>query len=303
MKKYLLLTGSVCLLLFNACKEIGPAIDFRSDAVDTLFGERAYDTSYSGPVPAAEPKKVLVEEYTGVRCPNCPAGATILKNYANANPGKIVIVALHSGSLTEPISGKSKYNFSNPEVQNLVNNYLGENTPNKPAAAIDRRVIGTGMFVVNRDQWPTYIGQRSALSSPVNLSVTSKYDSAFKKVVVKVKVIYTQTVTQNQHISLWVVEHKIIDAQYDGTELIPSYEHNHVFRDFITPVSGVRILSGESSKTPGIVYERQFVYEPKFFSDSALDHWNLDNCTIVAVVHNDESGNKEVSQVMEVDLK
>jgi len=303
MKNAILIAAGSMLFFLNACKEIGPAIDFSTEEVDTLFKERAYDTSYTESVPAPQNKKMLVEEYTGVQCPNCPAGATILKNYDVANPEKIVIVALHSGSLTDPIPNKSKYNFSNDEVQNMINNYLGGNVNAKPAASIDRIPQGNGLFIVNKSQWTTAIAQRSSTTSPVNLTVTSKYDSAFKKVVVKVKVVYTQQVTTKQNISLWVLESNIIDAQYDGTITIDNYEHNHVFRDFITPVSGSAILSSMSQKAPGLVYERQFIYSPKYLSDASLDKWNLDNCKIVAVVHNDEQGDKSVAQVMEVDLK
>ncbi|HRO42547.1 MAG TPA: Omp28-related outer membrane protein [Flavipsychrobacter sp.] len=303
MKKSLLVAGSAFLFFLNACKEIGPAIDFTPQVVDTFFKVRAYDTSYTDAVPTPQNKKMLIEEYTGVQCPNCPAGATILKNYDVANPGKIVIVALHSGSLTDRIPNKSKYYFANDDVQNMVNNYLGGNVNAKPAAAIDRTPQSNGLFIVNKNQWTSAINQRATATSPVNLTVTSRYDTAFKKVVINVKIAYTQQVTKKQNLSLWVLEDKIIDAQYDGTVTIDNYEHNHVFRDFITPVTGSAILSSVTTKSPGLVYERQLIYTPKFLGNASLDQWNLDNCKIVAVIHNDEQGDKEVAQVMEVNLK
>lgn len=298
MKKLILLAVGSLVLFANACKEVGPAIDLTPEEIP-------FDTSYSDATPAPEQKRILVEEYTGVKCPNCPSGTTILKNYASAHPDRIVIVALHSGSLTDPISGKSKYNFSNPEVQNMVNNYLGGNTPPKPAAAIDRidRGGAYGMFAINKNQWTSYLDERLPATSPVNISVTSRYDSALQRVIVRAKVVYTQTVTKKQNISIWVVENKIVDAQYDGTVTIENYEHNHIFRDFITPVgTGARILDS-ATKQPGLVFETQRVYQPKYLVSTTLDKWNLDNCKIVVVVHNDEPGDKQVAQVAEVKLK
>jgi len=300
MKFRLLFGVAASALLLNACKEIGPAIDLHPKDLS----ER--DTSYfeTGTV-APQPRKVLIEEYTGVQCPNCPAGAQILKNYDEAHPGKIVVVALHSGALTNPIPGESKYNFAVPDVQNFINNYLGGETPPKPAASIDRvdHGSGYGFFIVNKNQWTSYIDQRLLVASPVNLTLNSEWDSVLQKVIIKVKIVYTQTVTKKQNLSLWVMESGIVDAQLNETEHIPDYVHNHVFRDFITPLSGSRILDSVATKTSGLVLERRLVYTPKFLGDSKLDKWNLGNCKIVAVVHNDEQGDKEVAQAAETELK
>lgn len=299
MKKILLVAVGALAATFYACKEIGPSIDLTPKSTDT----RAYDTTYTEAVPAAEVKRILAEEYTGVKCPNCPAGTTVLKNYAAAHPGRLVIVALHAGSLTDTVGGKWKHYFANEEVQNMVNNYLGGNTPPKPAAAFDRVVQNTGaMFIPNRNQWVSYLDQRLNVTTPVNLSLTASYDSATQMIVAKVKIVYTQPVTKKQNVSVWVLEDNIIDAQYDVSTTIMDYTHNYVFRDFITPVSGAQILDTFSTKEPGRVYERQFVHTPRFISNPNADRWNLKNCRVVAVVHNDEFGDKEVAQVVDTKL-
>lgn len=305
MKKSLFIIAGTLLFFMNACKEIGPAIDFTPKDVDTAFKEREYDTSYmQQSVPDAQEKKMLVEDYTGVKCVNCPTGTKILKNYDEQHPNKIVIVGLHGGPLTTPIEGKSKYNFINSDVVNMLNGYLNDVPSGKPAAAFDRVKQNTGkIFIINSTHWLSMIGQRASATSPVNLTVASKYDTEFKKVVIKIKIEYTQAVAKKQSLTLMVTESKIIDAQEDDTGLIENYEHNHVLRDFITLNSGASILPNVSTKEAGLVYERQFIYEPKFLKDSGLDTWNLDNCHIVAVVHNDEIGDKEVAQVMETHLK
>lgn len=285
------------MLALHACEEIGPSIDF------SIPQEGEYDTVYNVPVPAPQPKKVLVEDYTGVQCPNCPAAATLLKNYDDAHPDKIVVVGLHSGSLTTPIENESKHDFRNNDVQSMIINYLGGNVSSKPAAAIDRTPLSGTIFSSNINEWTGFIDQRAALSSPVNISLESHYDTATQKVTVKVKITYTQEVTKQQNLSVWVTESNIVDAQINQTQHIPDYVHNHVFRDFITPISGASFLMEYATKTPGLVYERQFIYEPKFLKDAALDEWNLDNCTIIAVVHNNEQGDVQVSQVADVHLK
>jgi hypothetical protein len=297
MKKILLVaSGAIILSGINACKEVGPSIDLTPVVVDTSFHERAFDTTYTEAVPAADPKKVLVEEYTGVQCVNCPDGAQILKSYDSTHPNKIVVVGLHGGYLAEPIEGESKYDFRNEDVTNLMNSYFG-NPPPQPAAAIDRVKGPDGYFNTTRVTWASFIDQRSALTPPVNVDLTSKYDSAHNKVVIKVKVAYTASISVKQHLSVWLLEDNLVDVQVYPDHHDPNYVHNHVLRDFITPVIGASILDTIAVKEPGRVYERTFIYTPK------KAEWNLDNCRIVAFVHNSESGDKAVAQVAEVKVK
>jgi hypothetical protein len=297
MKKFFLVASSAIILSgINACKEVGPSIDLTPVVVDTSFHERAFDTTYTEAVPAADPKKVLVEEYTGVQCTNCPDGAQILKTYEESHPGRIVIAGLHAGSLTDPVEGESKYDFRNSDVLNMINSYFGENPP-KPAAAIDRVKQEGAYFITTRVAWASYIDQRAATTPPVNIDVTSRYDSAHNKVVIKVKVVYTASVSIKQHLSVWVLEDNLVDVQLYPDHHDPNYVHNHVFRDFITPTIGASILDTLDTKSPGRVYERTFIYTPK------SSEWNLDNCRIVAFVHNSESADKAVAQVAEVKVK
>jgi hypothetical protein len=297
MKKIFLAASSAIILFgINACKEVGPSIDLTPVIVDTSFHERAFDTTYTEAVPGADRKKVLVEEYTGVQCTNCPDAAEVLKNYDINHPNKIVVVGLHGGKLAEPVLNESKYDFRTEEVSNLMNSYFGEKPP-QPAAAIDRIKEGDGYFNNDRLSWASVIDQRSATTSPVNITLNSRYDSAYNKIVIKVKLVYTASVSLKQHLSVWIMEDSLIDVQLFVDHHDPNYVHNHVLRDFITPVIGASVLDTVSVKEPGRVYERTFIYTPK------KAEWNLDNCKIVAFVHNSESGDKTVAQVAEVKVK
>ncbi len=51
----------------------------------------------AGPVDNTIYKKVLVEDYTGHKCGNCPAAAEVLTALESQYPGKIVPLAIHAG--------------------------------------------------------------------------------------------------------------------------------------------------------------------------------------------------------------
>src|SRR5690348_14133339 len=93
MKKTTFILGSWFLVLGSllySCKEVGPDINLHGNQ------NALTDSTYvESPVQTPETKNVLIEEFTGVRCPNCPQGHVIIANIKAANPGRVVSVSLH----------------------------------------------------------------------------------------------------------------------------------------------------------------------------------------------------------------
>jgi len=113
MKKLLVLFGMI--LFFSACEEQMVVIP-----IDP--------TITSG-------KVVLVEELTGVSCPNCPAGSARLEGMLQTFPNNLVVVGIHGGFLAEPVSD-SKYDLRSDagvHLDQFLKDYLG-----KPSAYFNR---------------------------------------------------------------------------------------------------------------------------------------------------------------------
>ena len=71
-----------------SCKEKGPLIDFS--------GIVAKDTTYMTAPPAtAQLRNVLLEEFTGIKCVNCPEGHTAVAALEQANQGHLIPIAIH----------------------------------------------------------------------------------------------------------------------------------------------------------------------------------------------------------------
>lgn len=298
MKKQLLVAVVSGALMMGSCKEKGPAIDFSN--------VKSADSTWllSSPEPV-QPRNVLVEEVTGVKCPNCPAGAKSLKDIDEANQDRLVIIALHAGNLTSPIDDPahpSKYDLRNNSVLGVYQFFGSE--PSKPAAVIDRTAEGANYFLDNRTKWPNVLDARLATSSPIRLSMTSSYNPETREDTITIRVSYTSAVSKPQSIIIAVAENHIIDPQYNGTAVIDDYEHEHVFRDFVTPLNGSDFLNDYPTKEAGRVYQRTYIYKvPDVAFGEEKTKWNLDNCKLVGFVFNNQSPDFEVAQAIEIDLK
>ncbi len=289
MKHYaaglLLLTG-----LLTACQEKGPNINF--DAPSAV----ATDTTYTLPVETAQARQVLVEEFTGVKCPNCPDGHKVLRSLQASFPGGVNIVSYqaYNSAQTNPIEGETRSDNRTEAATELSTAVFG-GIPSLPTAAIDRTLVG-GALLNSRSLWPTITTDRSKMAPPVNLTITSSYDAGSRQVTATVRMAYTQEVTLPHRLSLALTESDIIDAQEYPDSVSLDYEHEHVFRQFLTATTGDPVLQNMAVKETGRVIERRFTFLLK-------DGFKPESCTLLAFVHYASGDEKSVLQSAEKPVK
>lgn len=282
----------------QSCKEKGVIVDF-SDKKDIV------DTTYMAAVETTEARKVLIEEFTGASCTNCPEGHEKVKAIQEANPNRIVAVAYHTyfpGPIFQPVKEfggiNSAYDFRDSAATDIGKGIYGS-LNSIPVGGIDRILVG-GTEAANRQigraNWATQTNNRLVLAAPANVHLTSSYDPAKNEVSLVIKIAYTKSVTTKNVLTVGVTESKIIDAQKFPEETQADYEHNHVVRKILTSYSGNSVIDSVSVKAPGRVYEYHYKFTPS-------EKWKLENCTVFAFLSNNEADNKEVLQSAEVPLK
>src|SRR5688572_17264194 len=92
MKKNLLCLFTViaAVVLFSSCDDVDPP----------------YTQTVSGPTSSGTTRKILIEDYTGFKCGNCPAAATTIYNTLLPVFGQdLITIGVHaspSNTFTEP---------------------------------------------------------------------------------------------------------------------------------------------------------------------------------------------------------
>ena len=292
MKKALLLAGSV--LLFAACTEKGYNVTPRVEGGDT---------TYLAATESAQQRVVLIEEYTGVTCPNCPNGHALVATLQAQYAGRLLAVSYYGdvSPQAKPIEGHTKEDFRITDAVDIASTIFG-GVAGLPIAGIDRVKKGADVLVF-QNFWAGDVEKRMAVASPVNVSVTSQWSAGDRTAIIRVSVAYTSAVTKKQALTLMLTENDLVDAQESVNPdpnsndplILENYTFKHVLRDIITPVTGEAMLDEFAIKEAGRVYERTFVYP-------VSDKWKADKCTLIAIVHNAETDNKEVVQAAEAKL-
>lgn len=286
MKKIIFISGLAALLL--SCKEhLIPM---------PAGGTASTDTTYMAPVEAPQQRNVLIEEFTGVSCPQCPEGHQFISGFETTYPGRIIAAGYYPFNIgqADPIQGMTVQDFRTTKATDLGSSFLG-GVFFLPCATIDRTPFTGGSYLSDRNQWAGKVADRMQAATPVNMYVTSTYNDATHEATINVKAAFTQAVAKKIMLSVSVIENNIIDAQDFPTYTDPVYNHTHVMRDILTQTYGSPILDAVA-KDAGRVYERTFKY-------TINTAWKPENCKVIAFISNNENNDKEVAQTAETNLK
>ena len=149
----LLLTAAVAMMfIMSACSNIGE-------------NER-----YIYVPPTETTHNVLIEDFTGQRCVNCPTATQKIKELEAEYGDRIIAVAIHCGpfahrsTMSSPLlplgteTGDEYYRYWNIEAQ--------------PAVAVNR----LGTMIYNTNMYATAVRTCIAMTTTLNLEATCKYD-------------------------------------------------------------------------------------------------------------------------------
>lgn len=236
---------------------------------------------------------ILLEELTGVNCPNCPAGALQAKEILANYPGQVVVVAVHGDFLAEPLSN-STYDFRFEEAKDLEN-YL-KDWFGKPAAAINRVPLTSSEFSSSSPAlWPGFVEAELNKDHVLDLFAEITYNDATRSANITIAASPKVNLEGDYNVTVMLTENDIIDAQLDQGQIIDEYKHEHVLRAFATPFDGTSI---GSDLVQGDIINRDFN-----ISLPAEDGtWIAENMEIVVVVHRVDGGIKEVMQAFSAHL-
>lgn len=267
--KYIFLTIIVASVF--SCDVIDPnnymePIDIEVDTTEVLENKRV----------------VLIEEFTGHRCPNCPGAAAEAHKLQQLYPGKVVVMCIHSGFYAMPMGLEFSNDFRTPEGDSICNHFSPSTFPNSTFC----RMLVDGNYLVAYQDWETLVEEvinQDAIANVKVKDITINENTIDIKVDTKI----SSESSINANVCAFIVESKIIAPQANGDSVDETFEHNHMLRGAFAGAWGTSILGlGVDSKS---------------FSIDINPEWNLDNCSIIAYVYN--SSTLEILQAVEVNLK
>ena len=213
MKKYLTILTSI--LIITSCDIIeGPYISDRD--------------SYVNP-----DKKVLIEDFTGHKCNNCPKAARELETIHDIYGDQIIGLAIHvtnEFASPNPLNSAYDYDFRTEWGDNL-NDFYNFGLAGLPKGMVNRIGYPENQLL-GKNEWASAVANE--LQKEVDFLITIESETN----TINISSILENNIVNNYNLFVCLTESNIInwqsDSEYaDNGGNNPTYQHNHVLRTVI----------------------------------------------------------------------
>lgn len=232
-------------------------------------------------VPGSFVKKVLIEEFSGEWCNNCPDGATIIEGIIQANQDKVYAASVHQGDFLQIPQFNELNSFLSVTAfpRSAINRVPASNTTNGQ----------DGLLAYSRSQWSAHVDKELLKTAIVGLKLNTSITN--DKLNVEVVNGANQTLN-NVFLTVYLTEDDIAESSVGAQSGAPNgYVHQEVLVKVLTAAKGDAITL--ESGVPLI----------KSYNDVALTGGiNKANLKVLAFIHyhNSVTNTYEVLNVQEV---
>ncbi len=258
-------------MVFEACEKINPPF---KTGVDCEAGNR----------------KVLIEDYTGHGCVNCPGAAVVAHELQELCEDRIIIMAVHAGyfASTDAFGSDYTYDFST-EAGNEWNNFYA--VLGNPKGMVNRIDGGVGVVTVP-EKWGAKVAAQLEVPADIELSISNSFNASEKKLTTTVSGQFISAISGNFKLVVCVTENNIVKPQKNNDSEIGdvpdelNYVHQHALRTAVNGPWGQEIASGD------VPNGRDF---SKTYTQVFGDDWVPEYCNVVAFIY--QESDKSILQV------
>lgn len=277
MRKYLFVVAAIMLatVMFSCKNEEKKTDPTTPQTEEPQFGEEVYPE-------VGERNCILLEEFTGQTCPNCPRAIAAIDEVLESmeNSSKVAWVAHHSGYNDDRFTQQGDKDLATA----LFIYYDESDYTYAPAAALDRSQFkaddGTS-YVHLAD----YVADKTLLNKMIAVPAEASID--LKAILLSdstLKVRVTGKSNQSEaYVTIMLCQNGIVSTQV-GADDSKNYTHNDVVRAYLTDAKGDQLtVDGENKYSYTATYKI-----PASISNYKGKHpfaTDIDNMFVVVSVH------------------
>lgn len=246
-------------------------------------------------------KKILLEDYTGVACGNCPLAASILNDMVTKYGSQIIPIGVHADFFANVVDFHTGYpiDFRTEAGEEYFTFFKVLTNPN----GMVNRIPYNGNRVLGMNSWDLAIQTIKDDANIIDLELKNIYNSERRISFLEVKIKFKENSTKKYKLVAHLAENNIIskqanyevggDPNYDSPYEL-DYPHKHVLRSTYEnriwgkDVNSADINAGDEVK---ISFDKYCV-SPDFIDT---------NCEIIVYIYDDAT--KEIAQVESIHLR
>lgn len=239
-------------------------------------------------------RKILIEDFTGHLCPNCPRAAEAIKSLQLVRPGRVIAIGEHVTSIfASPGSGIYNIDFRTP-IGNSNDSLFHVSDLGLPSGMVNR-INRNGARRIEYSKWSEYADSLLNLPAEATITIENTYTPTNRIVITTVKCEFLKDLSSTYKLAVYLIEDSILHAQKDNQLPSPAndsdYVHQHVLRGAFNGAFGEILTSAIVS--PGTNFT-------KTYARSLGASWKEKHCAVVAFIYDDNT--KEILQAEEKEV-
>ena len=234
---------------------------------------------------------VLIEDFTGFRCGNCPEAGEVAHTLAETYQGKVIVMSIHAGALAVP-NPTRKYDFRTTEGTELATYF---NLPATPYGMVNRVQVN-GNTLLAPDAWGTSVAQQVKQKADLKMSLTAGFNETSKVISLESNLKFVNDSKTTYYLAAYIVEDSIIQYQRDDLKTpsdILDFVHMHVLRASMTGTWGTQI-------SPDVINAGESIKLNSEYTIPSGKDWVPKNLSLIVIVHDNDT--KEIKQVDKVKI-
>lgn len=255
------------------------------DIIEAPFvdpSQNEFTCDYNSNLPT---RKVLIEDFTGYQCVNCPRATAELHTLIEEYPCHVIPVAIHYGFFAEP------FNMDDPDYRATEGQEIGaffEITETLPIGMVNRQNVDGDFNIISED-WATRLINILSINHFADVEILSTNSLTGSALSFNIEVNEINDLGINYSLAVMLTEDGIIGPQKNGSILVTDYEHNHMLR--------AGLLGSNKAWGIPVSLPHAGSYEYTWPEGSG---WVPENCHLVVYVYNTDT--KEVIQAEQFPL-
>jgi len=256
-------------------------------------------------------KKILIEDFTGHTCQNCPSAARELEAIHSLYGDQIIGMAVHVSKTFArpyPLSQAPNYQYDfRTKWGKEWDDLFGISEIGLPGGMINR--IGyPSEHRLGKDEWLARVITELEKETDFGISITTNITGDEVEITINTEIL--NNINGDYNLVVCLSESNIINWQKDGAEDIEDYKHNHALRsllsdEILSPSSNYSIYDEiEKTINSNLASLEQFNID---YSQSIAElgngnagGWDASNMSVIAYIYDNTT--KEILQVEEVHL-
>ena len=249
-----------------------------------------------GDTTLAVKQNVLLEDYTGHLCGNCPEAAEKAHDIqALYGKDRVIVIGVHSGPFARVSLPDYPIDWKSPVGIELDASF-GISRAGNPNGLVNR-ATRNGKFILSQNDWAPAVTALLTQEPVLGITAETTWDAGTKTITADVELNYVKSGSVDHFLVGYITENGLVGDQLDyrvSPSHVEDFEFEHVLRASVNGTWGEQVSSSEIAA--GTKLERQLTY-----TFPAGKDWKPENCELVIFVHRlNNPDTKEVVQVISV---